>query len=173
MTCTSSMVDRRIGFISSAVDTIIIVRLDTFFLLGILKVIVRSTGVGVPQTVFLAQSLGGSTPNPVADWSHHENRTLTMAVPTGAAGATDPKIGPGILIRTLKKGDEARLLKTGNTILVRKKRMIRGFSILVAVSCFSEFNQSKFNCIISSRFLLTFLTNLGPLRRIPGRWDEI
>lgn len=172
MTCTSSMVDRRIGFISSAVDTIIIVRLDTFFSVGNFKSYYTEYRSRSP-TVFLAQSLGGSTPNPVADWRHHENRTLTMAVPTGAAGATDPKIGPGILIRTLKKGDEARLLKTGNTILVRKKRMIRGFSILVAVSCFSEFNQSKFNCIISSRFLLTFLTNLGPLRRIPGRWDEI
>ena len=32
----------------------------------------------------------------------------------------DSKIGPGILIRTLEKGDESQNLKKGNTVLVRE-----------------------------------------------------
>ena len=43
-----------------------------------------------------------------------------MASQTGASRMEDSKIGPGILIRTLEKGDESQNLKKGNTVLVRE-----------------------------------------------------
>ena len=63
------------------------------------------------------------------DSQHHRPRppyplswfSVTMAAPPEVPGVADPKVGAGILIRTLKKGDESRRLKNGNTVLVSNR----------------------------------------------------
>ena len=56
------------------------------------------------------------------DGSRKIDSNLTMAAQTGASRVEDSKIGPGILIRTLKQGDEIQRLKTGYTVLVSELR---------------------------------------------------